>query len=48
MGLSDVAQWTAGMAIMLKVYPDKPTFIMASGEAALSLGFSLGMFSFLN
>ena len=42
MGLSDVAQWTTGMAIMLTLYPEKPASIMVSGESALSLGISLG------
>ena len=42
MGLSDVAQWTTGMAVMLTLYPEKPASIMVSGESALSLGISLG------
>ena len=41
-GLSDVAQWTAGSALMLTLYPEKPTLIVACLESANSLGFTLG------
>ena len=42
MGLFEVADWTAGSALMLSMYPEKPTLIVACLESAYSLGFSLG------
>ena len=42
MGLFEVADWTAGSALMLSLHPEKPTLIVACLDSAYSLGFSLG------
>jgi len=42
LGLADIISWSAGTSVIMSLFPDNPTMVMAAGETSLSVGYSLG------